>query len=328
MSVEPACGVSYFGKLPARGDFLRGGNQMQLIGLLDRWTSACMEAFAENPRWKLLFDSAPALDFAFVGAHSRLSVVGHLKPSRDAAGRRFPFIAAAAVERNDPLPFRCGPVGFTALWGILRRVVGQACNAATPIDALGELASLDCAASIEHALKRRPLDTYVRSTTLGQLTASLGAHASPQSVRRQILAIGLLMRPLLGRNTLKVEKGLCLPLPANVCERNRVAALWLFLVTLVLSDTPCELQLLLGRINGQERMLIGFTGASPRPLLSLLSPLSLEEHMIVLDDPEWIERHPDLAVDRGVARLSTYLAQPAITLESALITFKEVFTGS
>ncbi|MDD2874977.1 MAG: type VI secretion system-associated protein TagF [Azoarcus sp.] len=328
MNVGSICGASYFGKLPSRGDFVKGGKQMQLIGLLDRWTSSCMETFAENPRWKLLFDSAPELDFAFVVGQSNLAVVGHLKPSRDASGRRFPFIAAAAVERNDPLPFRCGPVGFTALWGILRRVVGQACTATSPADALGELLHLDCAASIEHALKRRPLDAYVRNTTLGQLAASLAPPASAQSVRRQILAIGLLMRPLLGRSTLSIEKGLCLPLPASVCERNRVAALWLFLVTALLRDTSCELQLLLGRINGHERMLIGFSGASPRPLLSMLSPLSVEENMIVLDDPDWIDRHPDLTADRGVARLSSYLAQPAITLESALITFKEVFLGT
>lgn len=327
MNAATSSGASYFGKLPSRGDFVRGGHQVRLIGLLDQWTSGCMEALADNPRWKLLFDSAPALDFAFVAAQSHLTVIGHLKPSRDASGRRFPFLAAASIEFPAPLPLRCGPIGFSTLWDIFRRIVGQACATDMPNIVLCELAALDCKAAVEHRLAGDPLGQFARTTTLGELAAALGPTTSIHSVRRQILAIGLLMRPLLGGRELSIEKGLCLPLPTDAGHRSTVAALWLYLIAALLRDTRCELQLLLGRVDGNERLVIGFNGASPRALLGLLAPMSLKESVIVLDDPEWIEHHPDLVTDRGVARLSSYLAQPAITVQAALTTFCEVFLG-
>ena len=327
MSAIIGRGASYFRKLPARGDFVKGGTELQLIQQLDRWTTAWMALLAEDPRWKLLFDSAAELDFAFVSGHRSVSVIGHLRPSRDAAGRRFPFIAAAVISRNDTEPFRCGPVGFTAAWSTLRRIVAEACCAANPTDVLAELGLLDCTAAVAHALDRGPLHAYAQKTTLNQLAMSIGSKVTPQTVRRQILAIGLLLRPALARRTLSIEKGLCLPLPANAHERNDVAALWLFLVTTLLHNTPCEMQLLLGRMNAQDKMLIGFSGAAPLLMLAMLSPAARKESVIDLDDPEWIEGHPDLSAHSGIARLSSYLMQPEITLESVLITFRNVFLG-
>lgn len=325
MSPTCAAGASYFGKLPARGDFVKGGMRVELIQQLDQWTTAWMALLAEDPRWKLLFDSASELDFAFVSAQRTVSVVGHLKPSRDAAGRRFPFIAAAVVNRKDTQPFRCGPVGFTCPWSTLRRIVGEACGASNPGEILAELRQLDCTTAVGYALDRNPLHDYTLRTTLNQFALSIGNAVSLQSVRRQILAIGLLLRPALTRQTLNIEKGLCLPLPSSTHERNYVAAFWLFLTTTLLRNAPCELQLLLGRIHGQDRMLIGFSGASPLPMLCMLSPLTRREYTIDLDDSEWVDRHPDLGTHSGIARLSSYLMQPEITLESVLITFREVF---
>ena len=46
-----------------------------------------------------------------------------------------------------------------------------------------------------------------------------------------------------------------------------------------------------------------------------------------LIDPEWIEEQGDVVNDYGVAKLSSYLAQPHISLEQAISTFREVFLG-
>lgn len=111
-----------FGKIPSRGDFVKGAGQHPLITVLDRWASQGMERLSEDPRWKTAYDNACAVDFAFVGARSRLSVVGHLRPSLDSSGRRFPFIAAATIERDDALIFRCAPVGLSHSFGALASI--------------------------------------------------------------------------------------------------------------------------------------------------------------------------------------------------------------
>ena len=99
MSRGSAASATFFGKVPGRGDFVKGAGQHPLIGTLDAWVSGAMELLAEDPGWKAAYDAAGPIDFAFVGARSGVSVVGHLRPSVDASGRRFPFLAAAALER-------------------------------------------------------------------------------------------------------------------------------------------------------------------------------------------------------------------------------------
>lgn len=118
--------ATFFGKIPGRGDFVKGAGHPPLIGRLDGWASGAMELIADDPGWKAAYDQAAPIDFAFVGAGSGVSVVGHLRPSADASGRRFPFLAAAAVERGDTLMFRCAPCGLGEAWRALGRLAGAA----------------------------------------------------------------------------------------------------------------------------------------------------------------------------------------------------------
>lgn len=339
MKPAAATGASYFGKLPARGDFVKGGNHVQLIGLLDRWTSACMEKLAENAHWKTLFDSAQAVDFAFIATHDRRAVIGHLAPSRDAAGRRFPFLAATTVEPNAAFPWACGPLGFSAPWSHLRRIVHAACSADAPNSALSALEALDCKTHLTCPPAEGALAQFARTTTLGELATMLAPGASGTSgaslrmLQRQILALTILLGPRVSRGgAVPTNRGLCLPLPAAPHLRDQVAALWLQLICVLLRDTRCELQLLLGRINGAERLVIGFNGASPRILLGVLAPIALADTALVLDDPAWVDGHPgrltEGATEHGLARLASYLAEPAISLEAVLRTFTEVFSGA
>ena len=80
------------------------------LATLDAWVSGAMELLAEDPGWKAAYDAAGPIDFAFVGARSGVSVVGHLRPSADAAGGRLDDlgphdrVAVAGQRLDDPLP--------------------------------------------------------------------------------------------------------------------------------------------------------------------------------------------------------------------------------
>lgn len=96
-SFSPAA-TGYFGKLPARGDFVSAGLPESFIAPWDAWcrdwlTSSraqlgddWIEAWMEGPIWHFLMPP---------GACGPQAVRGVLLPSADKVGRQFPFMLAA-----------------------------------------------------------------------------------------------------------------------------------------------------------------------------------------------------------------------------------------
>lgn len=324
MSRPGEVSATFFGKVPGRGDFVKGAGQHPLIGMLDSWVSGAMELISTDPGWKVAYDAVCPVDFAFVGARSGVAVVGHLRPSIDASGRRFPFLAAAAVERGDTLMFRCAPCGLVEAWAQLARCAQAAVAGAAPAAWQGELEAVDCGALFDAAMQGDPLGAFVRGSTLVTLADLLGVR--PEAVARVILAIGLLMRPVLGQPSSGIDKDLILPLPAEPAAAHQVAGLWLYLVSAFLRGTALELQLLIPCGAVPAHLFIGFRGAAADTLANALVPPAATQ-AVSLVDPEWIDAQPALIREHGVARLASYLAQPGIGLELVVNSFREVFLG-
>ncbi len=327
MTGTSVASATYFGKVPSRGDFIKGSGQAQLVGMLDRWLSQSMELLATDPRWKTTYDNATPLHFAFVGARSRLSIVGHLHPSHDASNRRFPFLAATAIDRDDDALFHSGPVYFSRLWHHFRRIVEQTCASDDPAAVLIALGDIDCNDEVSATGRSDALNAFLRAHTLARFEAMLETDTRQVDMRRILLALGLLLRPLLGTGTGAIEKGLSLPLAADPLHRDLSAALWMSLVARFLMRSAAELQMLVVANGAQPRLILGFNGASAKTLLSGLAPDTSAQTNIVLDDPEWVDTHPALTQDYGVAKLSSYLTRADISLPTAIATFKEVFLG-
>lgn len=323
----PHAQATYFGKVPTRGDFIKGSGQNQLLSMLDRWLSSTMERMADDPHWKSAYDAATPVHFAFVGPRSKVSVVGHLRPSHDASQRRFPFLTATAIDADEGALFSHAPAYFSQLWGRFKRVTEQSCTADEASVHLKALQQLDCHQEIAAAAQGDPLGVFLRTHTLGRLETLLANDTGAADVRRIFLALGLLLNPLLGSARITIEKGLSLPLPSDPMYRDLTAALWMSLIAGFLARSQTEVQLLIGARAHQHRMVIGFNGATPQPLVSLLSPRAGSETNIELDDPEWVETHPDMQHNYGVAKLSSYLARPDTALASAIKSFNEVFLG-
>lgn len=319
---------TYFGKVPTRGDFIKGTGQNQLLSMLDRWLSTTMEHMAGDPHWKSAYDTATPVHFAFVGPCSKVSVVGHLRPSHDASQRRFPFLTATAIDADEGALFSHAPAYFSQLWGRFKRVTEQSCGTAEAADHLKDLQQLDCRQEIAAAALGDPLGVFFRTHTIGRLETLLDPDNASVDVRRIFLGLGLLLAPLLGSTRINIEKGLSLPLPNDPMYRDLTAALWMSLIAGFLARSQTEVQLLIGARYNQHRMVVGFNGATPQPLASLLSPRAMADANIELDDPEWVETHPDMQHNYGVAKLSSYLARPDTALASAVKTFNEVFLGA
>lgn len=312
--------IGYFGKLPARGDFIKATNNLALANLLDGWLAEVMNLLSADPRWKINYDAMRPLQFAFVGTRSRRAIAGHLAASCDASQRRYPFLSMAAIEVEAPRSFLAlSPVVLAPLWCELELMSADVLEAADPDPALQTLAAttfeIDPGAG-EHELAY--LD-FLDRHNLASLEAMLGR----DSARRMILAIGLLLQPVRRSSAPRLDKSLVLPLPQSPRQRYLVAAFWLDLIAPFLHQADFELAVFFADIREQPSLVIGFGGAAPEALQAIIDPACALEHQINFDHAGWVDEL--IADDAGVQKLSAYLEQGQLSLRSAQALFHETF---
>lgn len=315
----------YFGKLPSRGDFVRSALHPQLIGNLDTWQSQTMDRLSTDPRWKLVYDAAPATQFAILGSHSPVGLAGHWLASQDTSGRRFPFVTAAAFDLDKPRDFLpIGPVAMSRLWARLEQVARVAHAAVDITHAQGSLqATLDV--GVNPAAAASAFDDFLDTHTVASLEQMLAASGTRMSVRQATLALGMLLQPAMSQGTAKLSKVLCLPLVADAALRGAVASYWLSLILGFFARHQIELGLFITSVGGQPHMVLGFQGASAATLHAVIDPALLAEHGVSLLDSEWVEEEVD--ADYGLRKLSNYMRDPGLSLGQALSTYREVFLG-
>lgn len=325
--------LSYFGKIPARGDFVKGSYNPQVFKILDAWLSQAMELLAEDALWKSLYDQAQPLQYVCMGSRNRLAIAGFLSASRDAAQRRYPLVLAAPLEVEQALDFMVGaPLLLQPFWRICRQkshVLTQA-----EADAEGGLRELDglqvpIESAFQSTAEHAAYQSFIRERNLLHLEQMLNAPGQPAeqkvSVRRLILALGLLLQPVMASAVSRLDKGLTLPLPENPSGEALVASLWLDFIARFLRRADFELTVFIGTVQGRRRLIIGFNGLSAKSLQSVLHPQAYAEHNIDIDNAEWVE--DSVHSNYALYKLVSYLEQPQLPLEVVLGAFREVFLG-
>lgn len=332
MSRATPISMVFFGKIPSRGDFVRSANHA-LTQTLDRWLAQGIELMASDARWKEVYDQAPPVHFAFLGAQSRAALAGHLIASTDASGRRYPFIAAGSFEVDAPLSFMGrSPMALMRLWTRFEGAARQAVRAEDATAVLGELNQarfeIDAAAGAYEPSFR----DFIEMQTVGSLESMLMQAGHSLRLRRLLLALGLLLQPVPSSGSSHLDNGLRLPLPADPLYAPYVATLWLDLISRFLSRGDFEIALFMqqpatdGTAPAAPSLQIGFSGGSPATLQASLDPNVGRSVFVDLADSEWVEDQID--VDYAVKKLSSYLEQPQLSLRQAMATFGEAFLGA
>lgn len=316
----------YFGKVPARGDFIRSAQHPAFVDQLDRWQSQVMDRLSTDPRWKLIYDQAPALAFAIIGTGNRLALAGHWLPSADSSGRRFPFVAAATFEwpaSRAALP--AVPVALDRLWLRLEQVARVA-HAATALEHAQASLSAPLQTVVDPSGASQQLDDFLDSHTLASLAQMLQAVGCEWSVRQAMLALGLLLTPAMAQGAGRLTKVLRLPLPAEPMVRVAVASWWLSLVLGFFARHDLEVGVFVVPRDRGSELLLGFQGASTNALLAAIDSQARLQHTVSLDQAEWVEA--EVAQDAGLRKLSNYLRDPGLSLRQALSIYREVFQGA
>ena len=70
--------IGYFGKIPSRADFVKGGSDPKVLQVLDDWLARSMEMLSTDARWKLTYDAVQPLHFALFGPRRKGAIAGHI----------------------------------------------------------------------------------------------------------------------------------------------------------------------------------------------------------------------------------------------------------
>lgn len=320
-------GIGYFGKIPARGDFIKATDNIPLVTVLDDWLAQAMTLLSADPRWKITYDAIKPMHFAFIGPRRKRAVAGHLIASCDQAQRRFPFLTMSAMEVEEPAGFVArSPMSLSRLWNRLEAQTAGVVSASDPAAQLQTLSSMVIDIQLGALAYNAVFTDFLDIQTIGSLDFILAQAGFRGTTRQILLALGFLLQPVMASSSSRLEKSLILPLPSDPMYRYLVASFWMHVITPFLLRTDFELALFFTHIHEKPTMVIGFSGASPHTLHAIMDPQVGLEHHIAFEDAQWVEEQ--VTVDYGMKKLSSYLVQPNLSLKSALESFHTAFIGA
>ena len=328
MSNLSSVSLAYFGKIASRGDFVRSTQQGPLTQMLDQWLSQGLELVSVDPRWKQRYDQVGPCRFAFLGVRSKVALAGHMIPSIDSSGRRFPFVTAGSFDVHAPLPFMAhAPMALSRLWSRLETIGREVGGAEDATASLGKAMQTRLEIDTGATAYATSFDDFLEMQTVGSLEELLRAAHPRMELRRTLLAIGLLLQPVPASGVSRLDKGLALPLPDDPLYAPFVGGLWMSLVAPFLSRGDFELALfVLPRQSGAGAALcIGFAGGSPATLQAIFDVDKRDEAFVEVVSADWADEHAD--DDYAIKKLSSYLSQPQLSMSQAMKTFRECFLG-
>ncbi|PJJ96084.1 type VI secretion system-associated protein TagF [Lysobacteraceae bacterium NML03-0222] len=318
--------ANYFGKIPAQGDFIRNQHEHQVIAILDRWADSNMQTLSQMTEWKQRYDVCPGLHFAFLGACSKVILAGHLQPSRDMSGRRFPFMTAVREDVLEPVVvMEHAPVLLAPLWAELSKFSRDLLASDVPQPLLEQLnhkkqevssGLQGCLAGVKHFFLTQTLSSIERALNEGRSNAV--------SLSHMLVGIGLILQPLNIDNTVSVERYMCFPLPRDMLYRPLVSALWMSLLSGFVRRANYEVAII-EKEGDEPILLVGLSGADHQIISAAIAPIYHHEQIIRMEEVEWVAEQ--LRGDYALAKLASYLDRPDLSLDSAQKIFRETFLG-
>lgn len=324
-SAPPKPSLLFCGKLPSESQpIYSSGADASLIKDLDCWLSRTLELLELDPHWVEEFDAVPPSQFALLGTRGRAGLAGHLTPSRDSQGRRFPFVAAGSFVVEEPMGFlETSPLSLSQMWVLLE----TASTLAHECEDASEVQGIFCRAErqLNDPVRTAPplIRDFLRTQTIGSLEALFEGSGQRVSLSRILRSLGLSLLPILHEPSQRPVRGLVLPLVNDPLFRPFVASFWLDLVAGFVRNAALELVVLTTRAHGLPSLLVGFNGPCPRLLRTVLAPKSWFGCNITFDGPARDEEA--MNNDYLLSRLSSSLREPGLSLTEARSLFSETF---
>lgn len=327
MSRAVAIPIGYFGKIPTRADFVKASENAALSSMLDAWLAQAIDLLSLDARWKRNYDALAPIRFAFIGPRRGRAVAGHLVASSDQSGRRFPFLLMSTMPIAAPAAFvPNSPLMLARLWNRLETLSADVMRAPDPVPPLQAAANATVEFDAEDPASAAEFEQFLEQQTVGSLDALLAHPNFEGSTRQILLALGLLLQPVMATSSSRLEKSLVLPLPYEAHNRQMVATFWMHLIAPFLMRADFELSVFITHQDQRPVLVLGFSGASAQTLQAIMDPQVGLEHHIGFDQLDWVE--DQVGADYAIKKVSTYLAQGALSLKAAGDSLRAAFIGT
>lgn len=290
-----------FGKLPIHSDFIRFRASGEEVRALDQWLQqGILAAQTRLGRgWEASYSQADPWNFVFQVEGTDAFLIGTLVPSRDQAGRSYPFFLFTRADRKRfAAPIQFAPMTYLAFLEEGAKLIRTGWSGMKLKEFLEHLERLnlpipdDRAAVADEEAYRRFLQG---EPSRAFWTALFGEFEHPKKyqVDQNLLAI---LGPMRQTSSSRLGFGLKFPLIASDKNRNEDIPLWSDLIARMLKRTPTGLNFFWNRMpaKGTPWMMLFMGPPSAKSFLSLIAPS--------LDGGTTYDLAPETAVELQAAK--------------------------
>lgn len=314
----------YFGKLPARGDFVRARAHISETNAIDEWVSQAL-AISDKLFSDRLTDNEDSnaltfLNFSHVNTRTNEVITGVLVPSHDSSYRNYPLIGFGVLHLDKPKNWmNYLPVKSLNLWNDIFETLSMAKSQNDNAHLMEYLnhsqLTINTNASTHYY-------DFINTTTLNDIAISMDIDKS--QLIQQIIATGLLFLPTFAKGFHSLNKIICWSLTADRESAIYMATFWHDLIHGFYQPHQLYLNTYIYRVANGYRLLLSFTKPDGRILEQIsANDVTYPEDWVVIANSDWTQGYID--EDIGLSRFNQILLQDNLYLYDTRQLFKKTF---
>lgn len=314
----------YFGKLPARGDFVRARAHISETNAIDEWVSQAL-AISDKLFSDRLTDNEDSntltfLNFSHVNTRTNEVITGVLVPSHDSSYRNYPLIGFGVLHLDKPKNWmNYLPVKSLDLWNDIFETLSMAKSQTDNAHLMEYLnhsqLTINTNASTHYY-------DFINTTTLNDIAISMSIDKS--QLIQQIIATGLLFLPTFAKGFHGLNKIICWSLTTDRESAIYMATFWHDLIHGFYQPHQLYLNTYIYRVANGYRLLLSFTKPDGRILEQIsANDVPYPEDWVVIANSDWTQGYID--EDIGLSRFNQILLQDNLYLYDTRQLFKKTF---
>ena len=314
----------YFGKLPARGDFVRARAHINETNIIDQWVSQALTTSSsilnESAVSDEFFQEPDFLNFSHVDTATNQIITGVLIPSHDSSDRKYPLIGFGVIHLDKPKSWtNYLPIKSLTLWDDIYATLSAAKAQSDNTQVTDNLN--DCLLTIDNNASTHYYD-FINTMTLQDISVLMGINK--QQLVQQIIATGLLFLPTFTKGFNGLNKSICWTLTSDKASAIHMATFWHDLISGFYQPHQICLNTYLYRTSNHYRLLLSFTKPDGRVLSQLTSSGDTKpDDWVWIANSDWTQGY--IEEDIGLTRFNKVLLQDNIYLYDTRQLFKKTF---